>query len=198
MLRDRASDTSADCRQIANECWRSPCRRASCFSDETRHERGLPAEDQAAGIIRFEGNHELVLEVDMLGEERAATTYQLTGPEGIIRVDAHSAALLGGDQKGWQELELTPQPTPLEELLAWMEGGPEHRNSGRTAMLTEEIMMAIYESARLRQYIEPPFDKLTSPLLEMVADGTLAVNEPAFAAATRNPPARLHRGVAAH
>ena len=145
-----------------------------------RHERGLPAEDQAAGIIRFEGNHELVLEVDMLGEERAATTYQLTGPEGIIRVDAHSAALLGGDQKGWQELELTPQPTPLEELLAWMEGGPEHRNSGRTAMLTEEIMMAIYESARLRQYIEPPFDKLTSPLLEMVADGTLAVNEPAY------------------
>jgi hypothetical protein len=65
-------------------------------------------------------------------------------------------------------------------LIAWMEGGPEHRNSGRLAVVTEEIMMAIYESARARQYIAPPFDKLTSPLVEMVQDGALAVDEPAY------------------
>lgn len=143
-----------------------------------RYERGLPAEDKAAAIIRFEGNHELILEVDMLGEERAQTAYQLCGPEGLIVVDHHSARLLNA--KGLQDLPLVPQPTPLEELLAWMDGGPEHRNSGATAAVTEEIMMAVYESARLRSYVEPPFDKLTSPLVEMVEDGTLAVDEPAY------------------
>lgn len=145
-----------------------------------RYERGLPAEDKAAGIIRFEGNHELVLEVDMLGDERAETTYRLFGPEGMIECDVHKATLLTGDQKGKQALEPLPQPTPLEELIGWMEGGPEHRNSGRTALVTEEVMMAIYESARQRAYLRPPFDKLTSPLAEMVQDGTLAVDEPAY------------------
>jgi predicted dehydrogenase len=145
-----------------------------------RYERGLPAEDKAAALIRFAGKHELVLEVDMLGEERADTTYRLSGPEGVIRVDGHAAALLSGDHKGWQELELTPQPTPLDELIAWLEGGPEHRNAGRIAVVTEEIMMAIYESARLRRYVDAPFEGLQSPLVQMVQDGTLAVDEPAY------------------
>lgn len=145
-----------------------------------RYERGLPAEDKACATIRFEGQHELVLEVDMLGEERAETTYRLTGPEGLIQCDGHNASLLSSDQKGWQTLEPIPQLSPVEELISWIEGGPQHRNAGQTALVTEEIIMAIYESARRREYIFPPFSKLTSPLLEMVADGTLAVNEPAY------------------
>ncbi|MEN6642557.1 MAG: Gfo/Idh/MocA family oxidoreductase [Armatimonadia bacterium] len=145
-----------------------------------RYERGLPAEDKAAGIIRFEGGHELVLEVDMLGEDRAETTYRLFGPEGIVEINVRTATLLSTDQKGRQELPPIPQPTPLEELITWIEGGPEHRDSGRRSLKTEEIMMAIYESSRLRAYIHPPFDKLESPLFEMVADGTLAVDEPAY------------------
>lgn len=145
-----------------------------------RYERGLPAEDKACGVIRFEGKHELVLEVDMLGEERADTTYRLLGPEGVIQCDGHTASLLTPDQKGWQQLELVPQPTPLQELISWMEGGPEHRNSGRVSLVTEEIMMALYESARRREYLRPPFEKKDSPLAEMVADGTLTVDEPAY------------------
>jgi predicted dehydrogenase len=83
-----------------------------------RYERGLPAEDRACGVIRFEGKHELVLEVDMLGEERAESSYRLTGSEGMIQCDGHHATLLTPDQKGWQELELLPQPTPLPTGLA--------------------------------------------------------------------------------
>ena len=41
-------------------------------------------------------------------------------------------------------------------------------------------MMAIYESARVRQYVSPPFNELQSPLVRMVQDGTLAVDEPAY------------------
>jgi UDP-N-acetyl-2-amino-2-deoxyglucuronate dehydrogenase len=145
-----------------------------------RYERGLPAEDKALGVIRFEHGHELVLEVDMLEDERAETTYRLYGPEGMIECDRQSARLLGTGSRDWQKLPLEPQPTPVDELLAWMEGGPEHRNSARQAIVTEEIMMAIYESARCRSLIKPPFAKLSSPLQEMVDDGTLGVDEPAY------------------
>ncbi len=146
-----------------------------------RYERGVPAEDKALGVARFTGGHELVLQVDMLEGEVAGTAERLLGPEGIIRYDRHGASVLSPASRGWQRLEEPrPQPTPVEELIAWMEGGAEHRNSGRASLVAEVIMMAIYESARRRELVRPPFTKLTSPLQEMVADGTLAVPEPAY------------------
>lgn len=146
-----------------------------------RYERGVAAEDKALGVIRFAGGHELVLQVDMLEGEVAGTAERLLGPEGIIQYDRHGAAVLSPRARDWQRLEeQRPQPTPVEELIAWMEGGPEHRNSGRASLVAEEIMMAIYESARRRELVKAPFTRTTSPLLEMVADGTLAVAEPAY------------------
>jgi predicted dehydrogenase len=146
-----------------------------------RYERGIPAEDKALGVVRFAGGHELVLQVDMLEGEVAGTSERLLGPEGVIRYDRHGASVLSAESRGWQRLaEDRPQPTPVEELIAWLEGGPEHRDSGRASLATEEVMMAIYESARLRQLVKAPFDRPTSPLLQMVMDGTLAVDEPAY------------------
>jgi UDP-N-acetyl-2-amino-2-deoxyglucuronate dehydrogenase len=145
-----------------------------------RYERGLPAEDKALGSVRFAGGHELVLQVDMLEGEVAGTAECLQGPEGIVRFDRHGALVLSRGSRDWQTLEPEVQPTPVAELIAWMEGGPEHRNSGRASLVAEEIIMAVYESSRLRQLVRSPFRKLTSPLLEMVTDGTLAVDEPAY------------------
>ncbi|NPV45728.1 MAG: Gfo/Idh/MocA family oxidoreductase [Armatimonadetes bacterium] len=146
-----------------------------------RYERGIPAEDKTLGVVRFEGGHELVLQVDMLEGEVVGTAERVLGPQGIIRYDRHGASLLSPGARDWQLLEeRRPQPTPVEELIDWMEGGPEHRNSGRASLVAEEIMMAIYESARRRELVKPPFTRLSSPLLEMVADGTLAVDEPAY------------------
>lgn len=145
-----------------------------------RYERGIPAEDKASAIVRFTGGHELVLEVDMLEGQRGETTYRLMGTDGIIRCDRQGAEMLNEHSGGWNTLPLPPQPTPVEELVDWIEGGPEHRNSGRLAIVAEEIMMAIYESARTRRFVKPPLQRDGSPLLEMVADGTLAVDEPAY------------------
>lgn len=146
-----------------------------------RYERGIPAEDKALGVVRFEGGHELVLQVDMLEGEVVGPAERVQGPEGVIRYDRHGASLLSPRARDWQPLkQRRPQPTPVDELISWMEGGPEHRNSGRASLVAEEIMMAIYESAQRRQLVKPPFTRLTSPLLEMVADGTLTVDEPAY------------------
>lgn len=145
-----------------------------------RYERGIPAEDKAFAAVRFIGGHQLVLQVDMLEGEVAQTSRQVVGPSGLIQCDRQSASLLAAGSRDWQPLPLRPQPTPVEELLAWIEGGPEHRNSGRASLVAEEIIMAIYESARRRQLVKPPLASDESPLLAMVADGTLAVDEPPY------------------
>lgn len=145
-----------------------------------RYERGLPAEDRALGLIRFEGGHELVLEVDMLDEERADNTYRLHGPAGLIECDRQVARVLTAGERDWRELPRPEYVSPVEELITWVEGGPQHRNAGPIALVGEEIMMAIYESARRRQLLKPPLERLDSPLVAMVADGTLAVDEPAY------------------
>lgn len=145
-----------------------------------RYERGIPAEDKALASVRFVGGHELLLQVDMLEGEVAQTSRQVVGPAGLIQCDRQSASLLAAGSRDWQPLPLKAQPTPVEELIGWIEGGPEHRNSGRSSLVAEEIIMAIYESARRRQLVKPPLEVLGSPLLEMVADGTLAVDEPPY------------------
>ena len=70
-------------------------------------------------------------------------------------------------------MEVPAEQGYLDELVAWMEGGPEHRNVAREALVTQQIMMAIYQSARLRERIEPPYDLRECPLESMIAAGEL-------------------------
>ena len=53
----------------------------------------------------------------------------------------------------------------------------EHRSSGRQARYTIEILMAIYESLRIKNVVTMPLETRESPLELMVADGTLPVLE---------------------
>jgi len=67
----------------------------------------------------------------------------------------------------------------LQELIDWMEGKiAGHRSSGRQARYTMEIMMAIYESLRIKNVVEIPLKTRESPLELMVEDGTLPVLKP--------------------
>ena len=57
-----------------------------------------------------------------------------------------------------------------------MEGKvPEHRSSGRQARYTMEIMMAIYESLRVKNLVKMPLETKESPLDLMIEDGTLPI-----------------------
>ena len=50
-----------------------------------------------------------------------------------------------------------------------------HRNSGQQARVTMEIMMAIYESLRIRGVVQMPLSTRENPLDLLVEDGTLPV-----------------------
>ena len=66
----------------------------------------------------------------------------------------------------------------VQELLTWIEGGPEHRGAGRRARATVEIMMALYQSAREHQVVRLPLAEPGNPLELMVAEGKLPVRVP--------------------
>ena len=62
------------------------------------------------------------------------------------------------------------------ELIYCIEGMvPEHRSTGHQARYTLEIMMAMYESLRIKSVVALPLETRESPLDMMIADGTLPV-----------------------
>jgi hypothetical protein len=66
----------------------------------------------------------------------------------------------------------------VKDLIAWIEGGPEHRSAPEHGRAAVEIMMSIYESARRHEIIRMPLTESGYPLLSMIEDGQLPVQLP--------------------
>ncbi|MGC9317712.1 MAG: Gfo/Idh/MocA family protein [Armatimonadota bacterium] len=135
-----------------------------------RFERGSYAEEKTHALIELEHGHEMTLSVDMVDLQKQRG-FQVCGPDGVINIDRDEAVLIDG--AGAHEPEADAQPGYLDELLAWMDDGPPHRNIASEALVAQEIMMAIYESARTRTRIEPPYERRESPLEQMIREGAL-------------------------
>jgi hypothetical protein len=118
----------------------------------------------------------MVIESDMPKDWPAGTL--IHGDAGTLRFGQDGVELLNAEGAGWRGVELDPGADQHQELLAWIEGGPESRQAARTARSTMEIMMAIYESARTRGLVRLPLTPGPSPLLQMIEDGTLPVQVP--------------------
>jgi len=138
--------------------------------DTDRFERGSYCEEKTHALVGFAGGHELVASVDMVDGVKHRH-FQLVGPEGMINFDREQATLI--DAGGAREPLSLAQPRYLDELLAWMDGGPVHRNEASGALETQRIMMAIYQSARVRSRVEPPFEQRGCALDEMILAGEL-------------------------
>ncbi|HIE26253.1 TPA: Gfo/Idh/MocA family oxidoreductase [Candidatus Poribacteria bacterium] len=141
-----------------------------------RWERRSRCEDLCMGLVCFESGTRGIYEGDL--PELRITMPRVTGTEGKIKVGEGGVVLLQKDDaSGWQEITPPPVETDqFQELIDWMEGKiPEHRSSGRQARYTMEIMMAIYESLRIKNVVVMPLETKESPLDLMVEDGTLPV-----------------------
>jgi predicted dehydrogenase len=146
-----------------------------------RYERLEPIEDSCAGLVAFEGGTRLVIESDLpdggLNDKAAGfTTLQVYGTEGTLAVGG-GLYLLNAASNGWQSLDAPPDTNQFEEMLGWIEGKNAHRNEGTTARATVELMMAIYESARIRGRVSLPLTTMRSPLVMMIEDGSLRVEK---------------------
>ena len=146
-----------------------------------RWERRSPCEDLCMGLVCFEGGVRGVYEGDL--PEPAVDMATVYGTEGQIRAEKGGVRpdgnllLQSSEQAGWRRIEPPGVPvTQFDEFVAWLDGEiEEHRSSGVQARYTLEIMMAFYESLRVKGVVELPMTTRECPLDLMIDDGTLPV-----------------------
>ncbi len=148
-----------------------------------RYERRVRIEDLCVGLICFSGGTRFVIECDLPGPEFSTepNSTLIYGSEGILIPKSDKLLILNNIKFGWQKEkparnELDELLMHLEELIAWIEGRiDDHRCSGRQTRYTVEIMMAIYESLRIKGLVRMPLQTRKSPLEIMIENGTLPV-----------------------
>ncbi|HIO81247.1 TPA: Gfo/Idh/MocA family oxidoreductase [Candidatus Poribacteria bacterium] len=144
-----------------------------------RYERETPIEDRSAGIIGFENGC-----IGMLLQEIAGPNYQggiIYGSDGIIDLTEGRARLLNNKSTDWEERPSDgkdQQVAQASELVEWIEGKTEHRGDAENGRAAVEIIMAIYESARMHEVVQMPVRTLCSPLELMIDNDDLPVERP--------------------
>jgi len=142
-------------------------------------ERRVRCEDLCMGLICFEGGIRGIYESDLPGPGvRGDAVYGSDGQ--LKRGEGGTILLLNNKSDEWQTIKPRKSETnQYQEFIDWMEGKiEEHRGSGRQARVTMEIMMAIYESLRIKDVVNMPFETKENPLDLMVEGGALPVFKP--------------------
>jgi predicted dehydrogenase len=147
-----------------------------------RYERREPIEDLCMGLVAFEGGARLIVESDMpdggLNSDYASGgSVQVYGTEGALWVGG-ALRLLAQNGQGWQAMDAPPDTNQYDEMLGWIEGRNKHRNEGAIARATVELMMAIYESVRVRGLVRLPLETKASPLVLLIDEGRIPVEKP--------------------
>ncbi len=168
-------------------------------------ERGLPAEDACLGIagcdngatILIHGNDvpqtlrvtgtDGVMELGTRMPPAAelpsdAPMYMPEGPTSRYNREIGTARYLGASTGGWQTVEAPwhdPWAHQCRETIDWVEGRLERPISGGDrGRAVQEVMMALFESARKRQRIRLPLKTRVNPLSLMAESGELPVEWP--------------------
>ena len=151
-----------------------------------RYERETRIEDRSAGIIQFD-NGAIGLLLQELGTPhyegrtfhgQGGTYY---GSEGILELDEQKVRLLNTRTGTWEERQgegEDPSIAQARELVEWIEGKVEHRGQAENGRAAVEIIMAIYESARLHEVVNMPVRTKYSPIDVMIDQGDLPVERP--------------------
>lgn len=131
---------------------------------------GHRVEHNAIGHWKFENGVYAILAQGELAPSGYA--FQLCGTAGLISVNAPGDRQLQVITKNG-ELDISletvnPKQAEIEELVAWLDGGPMHRAHGESGRTTLEVLMAIMESSRLHRTIYLPLETEESPLELMI------------------------------
>ena len=169
-------------------------------------ERGLPAEDACLGVagcangatILIHGSQSLEQTLRVVGTDGVmelgtemppdaeipsdAPMYTPEGPSARYNREIATARYLSAATAGWQTVEASwhdPWGHQCQEAIAWAEGRTERPISGADrGRAVQEVMMALFESARKRRRIGLPLKTLVNPLRLMVERGDLPVEWP--------------------
>ncbi len=170
-----------------------------------RVERGLPAEDACLGIAGCDNGATILIHssdgpqtlrvtgtdgIMELGTETPppaelpsdAPMYMPEGPTSRYNREIGTARYLGAAGGGWQTVEAPwhdPWAHQCRETIDWVEGRIERPISAADrGRAVQEVMMALFESARKRQRVHLPLRTRVNPLSLMVDSGELPVEWP--------------------
>ena len=132
----------------------------------------IELEMQALGFVQFENGIFGIIEAGQY-KPPVENSVTLVGEKGEIRVGSDARYRSEGTYGRWTPVPQFGQPDVFEDLLSWIEGGPEHRSSARKGRDTLEILLAIYESSLSRSRIALPMERRGNAFEEMRADGIL-------------------------
>ncbi|MCB9150016.1 MAG: Gfo/Idh/MocA family oxidoreductase [Caldilineaceae bacterium] len=171
-------------------------------------ERGLPAEEACLGLVQcsngatilIQGNlvrglgqgcrvigTEGIMELDTTHHPDSeipddGSMYTPEIPSARYNYEIGVVRYMNGATNGWQQVEAPWHDCwahQCQEAIDWAEGKIEQPiSSAERARAVQEIMMALYESARKRQRIYMPLKTRVNPLRLMVENGDLPVEWP--------------------
>ena len=145
-------------------------------------ERRVRCEDLCMGLVCFEGGIRGIYESDL--PEPGLKGDVVYGSDGILRRGGKGTdgvvMVLNNKETEWQAIKpREPETNQYQEYIDWLDGKIEtHRNNGKRASVAMELMMAIYESLRIKSVVMMPLKTRENPLDLMVEDGTLPVLKP--------------------
>jgi predicted dehydrogenase len=111
-----------------------------------------------------------------------APMYMPEGPSARYNFEVGTARYLARGSDGWVQVEAPwhdPWAHQCQEAIDWVEGRTAAPiSSGERGRAVQEIMMALFESARKKQRIRLPLKTRLNPLTLMVQSGDLPVEWP--------------------
>jgi UDP-N-acetyl-2-amino-2-deoxyglucuronate dehydrogenase len=151
------------------------------FADYAGFRYGHPVEAGAIAVVQFSSGVRGEL---FTGKAQVPglpyQDYQAIGTQGMLRRAGDRGPLLMWDAQpgGWREVAIRPQNRRDDGMVeAWrrfasyLRGHGDHPLSGENALLDHELVMAIYESARLSKRIQLPLRQGAFPLQLMIDEG---------------------------
>ncbi len=147
-----------------------------------RYEFGMRCEDACCVLIGFEGGVQAVVENDMTPWGSINCT--IYGSGGMLHIEENTVRYMNAGTSGWTEVDTEENNAFVDQaagIIDWIEGRTEdYRGDGRKARAVVEIMMALYESARLHEVTRLPLGTRAYPLDLAVESGGLPVERPGW------------------
>jgi predicted dehydrogenase len=152
------------------------------------HIFGHRVEDRCCGLIGYANGATGVIENELSGKYMVGA--EIYGTDGMMEVNGNALKYMTPDKAGWQAFE----PTDKGEggygnafvdqaygIVDWIEGKVEdYRGSGEQGKAALEIMMAVYESARVHERVQLPLQTRANPLDVAVEEGRIPVERPGW------------------
>ena len=150
------------------------------------HIFGHRVEDRCAGIIGYPGGVEGVIENEMNDANLVGAA--IYGEEGMMVVDDDSLRLMTAATGGWKETGPGGQAgagnsdafaDQANGICRWINGEfDDYPGKAEYGKAATEIMMALYESARLHERVILPLQTRANPLDVAVEEGVIPVTRP--------------------